>query len=1718
MRVRGIYLLRSGLHLLLAGLVVGVMPTFGAEKKILLRAETITPSGVARQSLRSMADEPVSGLYLIQLADSLPDDWEAQLASCNVKLLRPVPEDAYVARLSRTLPSKIDALGFINYFGPYKPEHKTLPGLKALAEQPSSKLAQVRVLLPADANPIDTARLQRRFNVLSRYEKTRFGKLLEGSIAPERLKAVLQSDAVLWVEPAPKPKLFDAVADEIIEGEGVNGIPAVQDIGFTGKGVTVAVADSGLDLGTADLIHPDLEGRVDAFFYYGNLTDASDEHSHGTHVTGIIAGNGATGETDENGYLYGLGVAPEAHIVAQRIFDGVGGYEPPASMDILTTDAVRSGAVIGSNSWGDDTQGRYDTSAMQFDALVRDADPNTPGDQPYILEFSAGNAGPAERTIGSPAVAKNVIATGASQNNRFDFFIYADGQETMADFSSRGPCEDGRIKPDVVAPGTWISSLQSSAASDENAWLAIDQFYQYQGGTSQAGPHASGAAAVFVQYYRETHNGKTPSPALVKAALINSAVDMDNDIAIGLGGTGYVPNNHEGWGRVDMTELIGSNRGYDFTDQTALLTNGQSFEKRFYLASSDEPLKVTLAYTDVPGFPPAIPALVNDLDLEVQAPNGDIFAGNQFIEGKSIPNPGSSDSINNVEGIYIDLPAPGEYIVRVKAHKVLEDSRKDTPAQDQDFALVISGDVPLPGQGVLAFDKRAYTYPDTIAIKLIDFDLAGKPNATISLATSTQTIPISVTLQPSGNLGVFTGAVQTALSPVQNDGRLHLAHGDTITGTYNDSSPNNLVQAVATADLLAPIITNVSATNHFGRELISWSTDEPATSFVYYRSNTTGAFIPVSKPLFKTNHEVQVEHLVEGMSYQYYVVSKDEAGNVATNNNNGVFYSFVAQPASTILLVNAYTYTPDDIRDDVEIPVTAYTDALDQTGVSYEVWEPSREGMPTLQDLKPFRIVIWRINDSFYESANTIDSASQQVITDYLSNGGSFLMASMDILSRIGEVPFRTNVLQVASFKIHSDPLDECPDCDEDHQVSVITGAKRDSLTSGIEAPLDYGNYPVYQLEPVAPDIGPDLSDVFVPTTNAVPLFFAPDGKVTAIRYPQTGKDSDGRVAFLAFPLDAIPLDSPAPNNRATILRNLISFLAPGLNGFGSISLDNTTYTAPARVVVEVADSDLVGSASINIFASNTTSRASTTLDLRPTGLPGVFRGNLVLFRDNQSPGQGRLTVADGDQIVVQYTDATSHSILRASADIDLGIPEISDVSVVADYENAAISWSTDEPADALVQFGESTFLGKTAYVSTQSDTHEVLLTSLVPDRLYYFQVVSRDSAGNTVTDDNGGKLYTFRTLKPILPPWFDNLEGDTNEWSVQDGEDTEATWQFGVPNNSLATEAHSPTHAWGINLDGMSSGSYVQTFLLSPAFDLSGGNIATLKFWHNYDFSADSVLEVGQLLLFTNTQTQPVTLAQYGGDMTFGWEQEEFDLTPYIGKVVQLVWSYELFELEGNTHPGWLLDDVEVTVTNVFKGTLRVENNLTSAGFTLAGPATYTGTGAHYTNKIALAGTYAATWTDIPYYITPAPQTNTLAQNGELVFNGVYTFTDTNQNGIPDSWEMEQFQEVSASRNSGTDTDGDGATDFSEFIAGTDPNSKSSSLAVSDLQVLSNNRVHLVWSSVPGRRYQVLGSEDGRTWQRYGAEIIAAAEQSASDVLLPANSRSIMLKVLVSQ
>jgi pterin-4a-carbinolamine dehydratase len=324
------------------------------------------------------------------------------------------------------------------------------------------------------------------FSRVGQESRLRSGTVLRGEINPGQLQSLARSRAVLWIEPAPQIQLFDEVSSDIVAGEGPLGQTLVQSLGYDGAGVTVAVADSGLDSGETNAMHPDIQGRVVALFHYGfpgQLEDAADEHSHGTHVAGIIAGDGTAGEVDENGFLYGLGVAPGASLIGQRLFDAVGNYAAPQSgFEQLTREAKRAGADIGSNSWGDNTQGRYDLSAMEFDELVRDADALALGDQAYILEFSAGNAGPGQRTIGSPAVAKNVIATGAANNDRrnlpieeftirtFEFADFAAALDFAVRVGAEAEAADHHPELTVgwgkVTVGWWTHSIGGLGATD----------------------------------------------------------------------------------------------------------------------------------------------------------------------------------------------------------------------------------------------------------------------------------------------------------------------------------------------------------------------------------------------------------------------------------------------------------------------------------------------------------------------------------------------------------------------------------------------------------------------------------------------------------------------------------------------------------------------------------------------------------------------------------------------------------------------------------------------------------------------------------------------------------------------------------------------------------------------------------------------------------------------------------------------------------------------------------------------------------------------------------------------------------------------------------------------------------------------------------------------------------------------------------------------------
>src|SRR6185437_11412156 len=112
----------------------------------------------------------------------------------------------------------------------------------------------------------------------------------------------------------------------------------------------------------------------------------------------------------------------------------------------------------------------------------------------------------------------------------------------------------------------------------------------------------------------------------------------------------------------------------------------------------------------------------------------------------------------------------------------------------------------------------------------------------------------------------------------------------------------------------------------------------------------------------------------------------------------------------------------------------------------------------------------------------------------------------------------------------------------------------------------------------------PDFSDTFTPSSDATAITLeSASGKPCGMSYPNIGVDSPGRVVFLSFPFDTIPTNGAAPNNAVTLLRDIVSFLAPGANGQGVVFLDNTLYMTNDVLLVEVGDSDLAGTGQTQI-------------------------------------------------------------------------------------------------------------------------------------------------------------------------------------------------------------------------------------------------------------------------------------------------------------------------------------------------------------------------------------------------------------------------------------------------------------------------------------------------------------------------------------------------------
>ncbi|KUO72529.1 MAG: hypothetical protein APF77_23885 [Clostridia bacterium BRH_c25] len=265
----------------------------------------------------------------------------------------------------------------------------------------------------------------------------------------------------------------------------------------------------------------------------------------------------------------------------------------------------------------------------------------------------------------------------------------SDNPEGMAAFSSRGPTLDGRIKPDVVAPGTNILSVRSCRATDDGWGLPADEelrkYYMYMGGTSMATPIAAGSVALIRQYLMNVRGQAGPSSALLKAVLIHGAVSMKGQYDAAHPDTNPVPDSvNQGWGRIDMKSALTPTPPVkvEFRDNPEdAVGSFEQVEYDFSVEDSSVPFKATLVWTDFPCKLPAV-GLVNRLLLSVKLPEGD-----QLLSAQAGSN-------NNVHQVVINKPRAGKYTVIVEGIGIAEgisaEKIKDMDLK-QDFALVISG-------------------------------------------------------------------------------------------------------------------------------------------------------------------------------------------------------------------------------------------------------------------------------------------------------------------------------------------------------------------------------------------------------------------------------------------------------------------------------------------------------------------------------------------------------------------------------------------------------------------------------------------------------------------------------------------------------------------------------------------------------------------------------------------------------------------------------------------------------------------------------------------------------------------------------------------------------------------------------------------------------------------------------------------------------------------
>jgi hypothetical protein len=707
-----------------------------------------------------------SEYYVVHCQGPVYPEYVQQMESAGAKVYSYISNYAYIVRMTPMVKRSVELLGFVDWVGIYQAAYKVSHQPEFAREEGRQK---VTIVLYPDASLDNLCDMLVALGAeVIECAESKWDKLINCEIDLALISTVAKAEVVNWIEPWHKMELHNDNTQWILQTAS-SGNRRIWTMGITGQGELVSTSDTGIRTSHYQFrntnstwittwgdypSHRKIIGYQPANSYgagYADFGDESGNYYHGTHTGGTACGNddvmGSPSSRD------GIGIDSRIYFLDGGGSQGAVYLYPNLNtlFNIPYTGNSAGSVKLMSNSWGTSVNGAYTSSSAQVDQFMWDH-------KDFLLFFSNGNDGPSSGTVGSPATAKSCVSVGGCRNGASYQQIYSS--------SSRGPTQDNRYKPTILAPG---QTLYSAYGGNDDGYWGME-------GTSMSAPGAVGAGALCRQYFTDgwypsgsatPSDSLSPSAALIKAVLVVSA---DPSVS----GYTNVPNNNIGWGRIDLDSALyfaGDSKKLAIVDDQTGLSTGQYVEYTYTVTSSSEPFRVALVWTDYPGTAGSGIKLINDLHLTVTDPSSNQYKGNVYSSGQSTTG-GVYDTLNVEECVRRNSPATGDWTVRVEAH--------NCPSGPQPFALVVTGAI------------STTTAPDVVYDSHTIDDSGGNNNGMLDPG---ETVYMTVTLQNNGSSDATNtdGTLRTAsayislLDSTADYGTIP-ANGSTAQGTFQLSA------------------------------------------------------------------------------------------------------------------------------------------------------------------------------------------------------------------------------------------------------------------------------------------------------------------------------------------------------------------------------------------------------------------------------------------------------------------------------------------------------------------------------------------------------------------------------------------------------------------------------------------------------------------------------------------------------------------------------------------------------------------------------------------------------------------------------------------------------------------------------------------------------------------------------------------------------------------